>query len=404
MWKRVRLVMRTVMHTLVLLASEKALAQTTDPTRSDSTLIISTTAEPLGGTPLTPSGIPFYDLINPSKEGFRPTALYSSNDRIFVGLRYNHFSDAWSPDSSGTKNRGYVHYSLGQKAMSIGYQGIFNHVVGKWNLFVDASYDWVRWTNFYGLGNNTLQITDDNNFYRVRSSEALLSTSLQRRLGKQSRISVTSYLQRLQLLQDPNRILSYTGEGFLKSTYDPNNFLGFRTDLLLQRLNDLLLPTKGVTFSAGMTHIRNLDEAKLVTNYLAYFRFYVPLGRRFVFSVENGAATLVGEPEFYQYNSIGGNSLRGYRRDRFWGETVYHNNNELQYLFNAPAGLFRGKLGLLVFGDQGRVWKKGEQSNDWHYGYGGGIIIAPYQKAYFSVQYGISKERKGFHFEFRRSL
>ena len=121
-------------------------------------------------------------------------------------------------------------------------------------------------------------------------------------------------------------------------------------------------------------------------------------------SVENGGATVIGEPEFYQLNSIGGSNLRGYRRDRFWGETIFYNNNELQYLFNAPAGLFKGKLGVTAFIDQGRVWKKGEISEKWHHGYGGGIIVVPYRKIFLGLQYGISNERRGIHVEFRRSL
>ena len=90
--------------------------------------------------------------------------------------------------------------------------------------------------------------------------------------------------------------------------------------------------------------------------------------------------------------------------DVFGGETMFHNNNELQYIFNVENKFLKGKLGLLAFVDQGRVWKKGEQSDLWHYGYGGGIMVVPYHKLYFSVQYGISHERSGVHFEFRRSL
>lgn len=402
MWSGV--VTRVVLCVSCFIAGGKVLAQGSDSTRADSTLIISTTAEPRGATPVPLSGNPFYDIINPSKKGLRPTALYSSDDRIFVGLRYNQFSDNWAADSAGVKNRAFVNYSIEQKAFSIGYQGIFNRVIRNWSLFADAGYDWVRWTNFYGLGNETPQITDDNAFYRVRSSEALLSASLQRRLGRQGRVSVTSYLQQIQLLNDANHFLDHNRHRFDAATYDAKRFAGFRTEILLQRLNDLLLPTKGIAFSGAITHIRNLTQRKLVTNFSAYTRVFVPFGNHLVLSVENGAATLFGEPEFYQYNNLGGNLLRGYRRGRFWGETVFHNNNELQYLFNAPSGLFKGKMGVLAFADQGRVWKKGEQSDLWHYGYGGGVIIVPYQKIYVSVQYGISHERKGFHFEFRRSL
>ncbi|HYO20866.1 MAG TPA: hypothetical protein VER36_00585, partial [Flavisolibacter sp.] len=345
------------------------------------------------------------DIINPGKQGLRPIVLFSSDDRLFAGVNYNKFSAGFQPDSAGSKHRIYTNYSITQRAFSVGYQGVFNRIIGGWNLFMDANYDWERWMNFYGLGNNTVQLTDDRDFYRIRSREALLSASFQHKVGKQSSIIITPSYQRIQLRRDDGRFLSKVISNDNKFTnFETRNFVGIRSDLLLQRLNDLILPTKGLLLSTGISHTRNIGQSRFVTNYNIYTRVYVPMGSHFVFSIENGAATLFGEPEFYQLNALGGNNLRGFRRERFWGETLFHNNNELQYLFDAPERLFKGKLGLLAFVDQGRVWKKGELSNGWHYGYGGGIIVAALQKVYLSLQYGISTERKGIHMELRRTL
>ncbi|HEX8314128.1 MAG TPA: hypothetical protein VF609_04010 [Flavisolibacter sp.] len=396
---------KAVMQMLVLFAGYTVMAQTPDSSLIDTTLVISSTDKPYSNIPISRSGIPFYDVINPGKEGFRPIALYSDADRFFVGVNYNRFSSGFRPDSTGSKHRLYTNYSITQRAFSLGYQGVYHRIFGRWNLFVDANYDWERWMNFYGLGNNTVQLTDDRNFYRIRSREALLSAGFQRKIGKQSSIIVTPSYQRIQLRRDDDRFLSKAITNNNQFTnFETRSFAGIRTDLLLQRLNDLILPTKGLLLSTGISHTRNIGQSRFVTNYNVYTRLYVPMGNHFVFSIENGAATLFGEPEFYQLNSLGGNNLRGFRRERFWGETMFHNNNELQYLFNAPERMFKGKLGLLAFVDQGRVWKKGEQSNEWHYGYGGGIIIAALKKVYLSLQYGMSKERKGIHMELRRTL
>ncbi len=53
-----------------------------------------------------------------------------------------------------------------------------------------------------------------------------------------------------------------------------------------------------------------------------------------------------------------------------------------------------GKAGLLVFVDDGRVWVPQEKSSVWHVGYGGGILVAPFNKVLFDVTYGISDEDK----------
>jgi hypothetical protein len=371
----------------------------------DTTVIIASTDQQQNANPVILSGKTFYDFLNPDRHGIRPIILYSSDDRLFVGVNYNNISSTFVPDSAGSKHQVYTHYSLTQKAFNVGYQGIVHRFAGHWNLFVDAGYDWVKWINFSGVGNESEAPDGDRDYYRIRSSVLSINTAFQHRIGKQSSIIVTPFFQRIKLLQDEDRYLSKASfNNTPLENYKANYFGGLRGDLLLQRLDDQLLPTKGVIFSTGVAHVRNTNGSKAFTNYNAYSRFYLPFLRNFVLSVENGGATVIGEPEFYQLNSIGGNSLRGYRRDRFWGETVFHNNNELQYLFNAPDKLFKGKLGLLTFVDQGRVWKKGEVSDKWHYGYGGGFIVVPYRKLYLSLQYGISNERRGFHFELRRAL
>jgi hemolysin activation/secretion protein len=111
------------------------------------------------------------------------------------------------------------------------------------------------------------------------------------------------------------------------------------------------------------------------------FNFYLPILKNLVLSVRSGGATLTGNPEFYQLNSLAGSdNLRGYRRDRFWGKTSFYNANELQWLFNFRSRIFNGKVGLFGLFDEGRVWQPGEDSNTWHTAYGAGIMMAPFNK------------------------
>ena len=63
-----------------------------------------------------------------------------------------------------------------------------------------------------------------------------------------------------------------------------------------------------------------------------------------------------------------------------------------------------GKFGLVAFIDDGRVWMPGEQSDKWHVGYGGGVLLAPFNRFTFSATYGISEEMGRFHFRLIRLL
>ncbi|HZH63888.1 MAG TPA: hypothetical protein VEY10_03285 [Flavisolibacter sp.] len=347
-----------------------------------------------------------YQAFNYDKKGAGPVVFYDGDDRLFVGANYKALIHRWRKEPFGQRHNLYARYSINQRALSFGYEGIFNQVAGKWSLLANAYYDLVRWTNFFGLGNNTPVETDNRDFYRVRSKEAWISASFHRQIGRQSVFTIAPFYRYVQLLKNEDRFLAkrfFYGNG--SSDYNGKNFVGVQTSLDFQRLNNVLIPTKGIRLSAGVTYTKNLSEWSGFANYSGNLKLFLPLSNRFMMSIENGAATTIdGEPEFYQLNTIGGSRLRGHRRDRFWGETIFHNNNELHYLWNVRSHLFNGKLGVMTFVDQGRVWKRGEASTTWHNGYGGGITIVPFNKVYLSLQYGVSKEDGTIHLELRRSL
>ena len=94
--------------------------------------------------------------------------------------------------------------------------------------------------------------------------------------------------------------------------------------------------------------------------------------------------------------------MRGFHRQRFSGNTAFYDDNELRWLPDVRLHIFNGKLGLLAFLDNGRVWSVGEVSNKWHVGYGGGVLIAPFEKLSVAVYYGISDDDKLLHIRLGR--
>jgi hypothetical protein len=45
-----------------------------------------------------------------------------------------------------------------------------------------------------------------------------------------------------------------------------------------------------------------------------------------------------------------------------------------------------------------------EQSSLWHMGYGGGVLVAPFNKLSFTITYGFSSEISLFHIRFNKIL
>ncbi len=152
------------------------------------------------------------------------------------------------------------------------------------------------------------------------------------------------------------------------------------------------MPTKGVYFNATAYGEHNLATSSgYFFDYAATTHFYIPLISKFSLNIRAGAETVTGNPEFYQYPSIGGPILRGFVLDRFRGKTAVYNTNDLRFISPIHTYFFNGKAGLQVFFDDGRVWMPGENSNVWHTAYGAGIIVAPFNFLYADFNIGFSK-------------
>ena len=250
----------------------------------------------------------------------------------------------------------------------------------------------MRWTNFFGIGNETEEVTDDRDFYRLRTHEALISIGLNRKIGNYVTIGATPFFQWIDIIRDEERFV-VKNFGLQEDLNTSKRFAGAALNLGYSRLRNNVIPIGGIEVLTGATFTQNIATAKNFTRYAGAFNFYVPFSKRLILAVRSGGTTVTGNPEFYQLTSIGGTeTVRGYRRDRFWGKSSFYNSNELQWLFNFRSNLFNGRAGLVGFFDQGRVWQPGEASDTWHKGYGGGIMFAPFNKLVVSVTYGFQKK------------
>jgi hypothetical protein len=74
---------------------------------------------------------------------------------------------------------------------------------------------------------------------------------------------------------------------------------------------------------------------------------------------------------------------------------MLYNNTELRIrLADFSTYLFGGAFGIHLFNDVGRVFMDGEESTDWHVGYGAGFWLAPIKRFVVSVSLAHSKEEK----------
>ena len=66
-------------------------------------------------------------------------------------------------------------------------------------------------------------------------------------------------------------------------------------------------------------------------------------------------------------------NFRGVADDRFSGDAMVYAKSELRLRLGALSSLLPGQFGIHGMADVGRVYLEGEDSDLWHWAYGGGI-------------------------------
>lgn len=349
-----------------------------------------------------------YNWYRYDKKAIRPVVFYNNPDRIFAGLNYHYKHYKWRKEPYAWMQEVGVHYSISQNALSAFWQAMYPGVIGKWNLVLRADYDVIRWTNFYGTGNETKYETNDLNYYRLRSEEWYASAGLNRAFGR-SNVAVTGYYQRVKNRNDPNRYLTKVFTDNDK-VYLPNSYAGLQLTYYYVSLKDSVTPEKGFTFLANAVYAKNFQQNEFYQRYNALVQGYLPLVEHVSLAVRLGGETIVNDnvlnsAQPYEHAIIGGpRTLRGYRRERFWGKTAFYNSNELRYITSFRSWLMNGKIGVFGFFDQGRVWMPGEHSDKIHFSWGPGIILVPFNKYNISATYGISDEIRLVQFRLNKTF
>jgi len=345
-----------------------------------------------------------YNGFNYDKKGMGVILSYNTEDHIHAGLKYTIEKQQWRKYPFGHRQEFAARYSISERAFSFGYEGIFTELIGKWNLHLDAQYDFVRRTNFFGIGNETKMVTTDRPYHRVRSKVFYAGVGLERTLYHYHHAAITAFYQTIEVLNDPGIFLTEQTPKYL--AFSPTHFGGVKLDYYYQKLDDVVVPMKGFRFGANINFTQNLEQPdSAVTNYSAVMNIYIPLSKSFVIALKTGGATITGKPEFYQLNKLSGSkTLRGFRKYRFYGRSMFYNQAELQFIRPVKSYLFSGKAGLIGLYDIGRVWQPGEISTTWHYGYGGGVMLAPFNKFSISFFYGFSRSERDYSVRLTKGL
>jgi hypothetical protein len=335
---------------------------------------------------------------------------YNAEDKLLLGLGFSLKTFAFRKEPYATFQKLSTLYSFSSKAYQIKYSGEFNQLMHNNDLVVNAELFDPVLNNFYGLGNETQKNKQTpQEFYHVRykyvQTEVLLrkkyfNNLLQFYLGP----SYFHYWNKYK--NNENKILGHPSLVGLDSAsiYSGKSYLGGKFAIVINNLNSELLPTRGVIWNTELSSMfgtnKNSHEITKITSDLAVYASLRDPAKLVAVLRFGGGHIFNDHYEYFQAFTLGANNyLRGYRKNRFSGQSVLYQTTELRVkLFESKSYIVPGAVGLIAFNEVGRVWVKNETSRKWHDDFGGGLYYSPYNFAIISATIAHSPEGNLFNF------
>lgn len=304
-----------------------------------------------------------------------------------------------------SKQEFWADYSTGRQSFLLTYAGDFKKVTGNTNLRINAIFLGPNnLSNFFGFGNETAFIQDEEDeskgmsYYRNHYDYLKANFELYQDLGRWNIGGglATEYYSSKQSNNTDRFLNDFNTTHPEETVFNNSYFAGLIAELKYDSRDNIAIPKNGIYWNTVVSANQELhDDHDRYGKIQTEFRYYVNPGHGgFVIANRVGGGTTVGNPQFYQMMQLGGvHNLRGYHSNRFTGNTMFYHSLDLRLkLFDFTSYIVPGSVGLLGFNDVGRVWYKGQSSDQWHQGYGGGIYIVPADLILIQAAVGFSKE------------
>ncbi|UZO81092.1 metallophosphoesterase [Aquimarina sp. ERC-38] len=279
-----------------------------------------------------------------------------------------------------------IGYYLATSSFDIRYTGKFAGVLNNYNLVVKGVYTNPNFAeNFFGFGNGTENNQDELglDFNRVQMSTYGGTVGFEKTGRFGSYFSYMASVEGIEIQRTPGRFLSESNIFSENSRiFNRQWFGGFNITYRYESYDLLVNPSKGMKFELSAGSKTNLEDTDRTFGYIKpYLGFYNALSRNKRWVLKTAALSqfnITKNYEFFQSAQLGQeNLLRGYRRQRFSGQTSLAANADVRYSFGQfKTSLIPLQIGVFVGSGVGRVWQDNTpEDNSWHADVGGGFWL-----------------------------
>ncbi|WP_281337292.1 metallophosphoesterase [Flavobacterium eburneipallidum] len=332
-----------------------------------------------------------------------PTAGFNPDDGVKLGLNLNYTVNNFKQNPYTQRHVLNSYYYFATGGFEFDYKAHFPGLLGNWVIDVEAKYTTPNFAiNYFGSGNETTNNDQDlgMDYNRVRIQQINVAPAI-RHVGRYgNEFSFQAIFNQMEVEKTANRYINIPG------TVDPKVFEdqlygGAKINYSFSNSDFNPKPTLGIGFNVSATWMTNLRDTKrsfpVLESNLSFVHKINSNGRLVLGTNIKAKSILNNNYEFYQGVTLGGDKdLRGYRTERFLGNTAFSQSTDLRY----TIGKIRKTIAPLTYGilagfDYGRIWLDGENSEKWHNDFGGGLWLNGINLVTARISYFKSPEEAG---------
>jgi len=248
--------------------------------------------------------------------------------------------------------------------------------------------------NFFGFGNETANLDDADYTYAVKQTQVYFNPRVMIPVSDPLTLDLGLGIRHVRNDLDDEKLYLQEAEPY---GIDPTNLAHVEVGLTYDTRDEPAWPSSGLYARVLAKHFPSLFE--LLSRFETVegeLRSYLSADilTDMTLALRAGGQYNHGKHPFFEAAFLGGKgSARGYELNRFAGDAAVFGSAEWRaYLFDMRI-IFPSEFGVFAFAETGRVFLEEEESDVWHPSWGGGIWLAPVERAFtFSASAGVSDE------------
>lgn len=335
-----------------------------------------------------------------------PVAGYNPDNGIMLGFRSTYTQQNFKFAPFAAKHQLNAKIDFATHGVIASYSGLYKNNTRNWYFSIDALATTSNYSqNFFGWGNTSMNQADEKgmSYYRVRTEQMALSPSYKFMGRNGGSFMVGPTYESTEIEPKTDRFIDQKIAN-AEEVYKTQHFIGGQLKYEFQHFDNKDNPSIGLAFLLHYGFKTNATDLKDAHQFISSkLNFMLPLNAQqsLVWSSSWLGKTMIGTGyHFYQAADLGANQgLRGYRNNRFVGQSSFASSNDLRFkIKDLNNGFIPWSLGAYAGFDIGRVWQPNEKSKQWHNSFGGGIWLNALES--FTINIGAFSSKEDFMFNF----